>query len=208
MKIKIINIFSIVNYVLLLLAMSSASIYAQKPTALDKAKAYQQRSFEIERKACEELNQSALALLLLDLIKANDSTWRLEKATYSAKRGGGDSSGMELVYKKRNLLVAFVIYEYETLNSANEAAKDVSKIGRSAGKAVKYNRFGTSGEKIYGDGGIFWMLTFSLDKFRVLVVSRKEKNAEHFAAFIERAIEELPDRSELKKQSQKRPTMN
>ena len=199
MKNKIIKSISRVNYLLLLLAITSVSICGQKSTSLDSTEAARRRLFEIEREARKEVSRSAVAISILDLIKANDSAWKLEKATYGAKRERIDSSTMELVYKKGKLSVAFVIYEYDTLEEMKESDKEASKIGRSAGRAVEYNRFGDSGEKIYGDGDIFWMLTFKRDRFRVLVVARKEKNAEYFAAFIEKAIEELLGNSKLVK---------
>ena len=54
-------------------------------TTFPRTEAERQRLFEIEREAREELSRSPFALSLLDLIKANDSKWKLKQAAYSAK---------------------------------------------------------------------------------------------------------------------------
>jgi len=49
------------------------------------------------------------------------------------------------------------------------------------------------------------MLTFGKDSFRVSIVAKREKHAEYFAAFVERAIEEFLKRSEEQKKVSKTP---
>jgi hypothetical protein len=140
-----------------------------------------------KEEARAEISGSVAGKLVLDAASVNAPDWELTRGAYSDRSREGNAVGTYLDFSRGDEKVAISIREYPSL----EAAMKVDGVPLAGGRGEKDDRFGESGERIEGENGVFGMLKFRLGNYRVIVVSRNEKNAEQFAAYISQTLRSL-----------------
>ena len=140
-----------------------------------------------KQQARTEISESLVGRLLLDAVTVNAPDWELTRGAFSKRREDDDSAGTNLDFGLADEKVAISISEYPSVQEANRNDSPL----RSGGYSQKDERFGENGERITGDKGVFWMLTFRKGNYRVMIASRNEKNAEQFAAYVSLTLANL-----------------